>query len=192
MSDKRSIRTVYNGVEFRSKLEADWACLFDSLGVQWEYEKAGHYFGNVFYLPDFWLPRSRQFVEVKGVFEPDDCRKIQALVRHVEQRALTSDECPDIPIVAAIPDGVFWGWVRSPRPVDDWWQFLTKSARPIELLGCSVCGGWWFADTDWSWRCQCCGASAGNAHIAAAVSSPVRDWNDPLPPSAFSSLAHPD
>jgi hypothetical protein len=189
MSEKRSIRTVYNGLEFRSKLEADWARYFDSLGIAWEYEKRGHYFGNVFYLPDFWLPRSRQFVEVKGVFEPDDCRKIQALLSHVQARPLTDDECPDIAIVACEPDGVFRGWVRSATPADGWWQFLTKSARAVELLGCAVCGGWWFADTDWSWRCQCCGVAAGNAHVAAAVASPIRDWGNPLPSS---SLAHPD
>lgn len=30
--------TVYNGVRFRSRLEARWACVFDLLGWRWTYE----------------------------------------------------------------------------------------------------------------------------------------------------------
>ena len=30
--------TKYNGVEFRSRLEAKWACFFDLAGLKWEYE----------------------------------------------------------------------------------------------------------------------------------------------------------
>lgn len=171
---KFSIPTEYEGVLYRSKLEADWRRAFDALGVAVEYERCGHYFGDVFYLPDFWLPASRQYVEVKGVFEPDDVRKIHALLKHVAPRPNTHpDLCPDIAIVACEPEGVFRGWVRSSVPVDDWYTFLTKSARRVELFACAVCRGWWFADPDWSWRCQCCGVYAGNGHIAATLGSPL-------------------
>ncbi len=30
--------TVYNGVQFRSRLEAHWACFFDQAKWKWEYE----------------------------------------------------------------------------------------------------------------------------------------------------------
>ncbi len=30
--------TVYNGVQFRSRLEAQWACFFDLANWKWEYE----------------------------------------------------------------------------------------------------------------------------------------------------------
>ena len=30
--------TFYNGVRFRSRLEAHWACFFDQVGWSWEYE----------------------------------------------------------------------------------------------------------------------------------------------------------
>jgi hypothetical protein len=49
--------TVYAGIEFRSRLEARWACLFDRLGVRWVYEPLD---GNR-YTPDFLL---HEFVEV--------------------------------------------------------------------------------------------------------------------------------
>ncbi len=34
----KAIETIYNGYEFRSRLEARWAVFFDTLGVKWEYE----------------------------------------------------------------------------------------------------------------------------------------------------------
>ena len=30
--------TLYNGVQFRSRLEAQWACFFDQANWKWEYE----------------------------------------------------------------------------------------------------------------------------------------------------------
>lgn len=35
--------TEYNGYLFRSKLEAQWAVVFDSLGIRYEYEPEGCY-----------------------------------------------------------------------------------------------------------------------------------------------------
>ena len=41
----------YNGVQFRSKLEASWAYAFDKFGIQWEYEPRNT--GVGYWLPDF-------------------------------------------------------------------------------------------------------------------------------------------
>ena len=35
---RKALETQYNGVTLRSRLEAKWAALFDSLGWQWDYE----------------------------------------------------------------------------------------------------------------------------------------------------------
>lgn len=178
-SVRRSIPTEYNGTRFRSKLEADYARAFDALGIVWEYEKVGQYFGDQFYLVDFWLPKSRQYVEVKGVFEPDDCRKIQSLLSHVSPRPCASDTCPDIPIVACVPDGKFYGWERRYSRGESFFDFLKKRSIAVDLFACAVCRGWWFGDPDWSWRCQCCGAYAGNGHIAAHLGSPIPQFPNP-------------
>lgn len=170
--DRPSIPTEYNGQLFRSKLEASWAIAFDTLGVRWEYEPRGHYFGRQFYLPDFWLPASRQYLEVKGDFKPDDCKKIMALLAHATARPHTDDECPDIAIIAGEPDGVFRGWERGAYPVT-WFEFLTKRARAIELFQCTRCRGWWFGDPEYAWTCQCCGYGDGNHHLAARLTSPL-------------------
>jgi hypothetical protein len=173
---RRAIPTIYNGTHFRSKLEADWARSFDTLGIEWEYEKVGQYFGNTFYYPDFFLPKSRQYVEVKGVFQPDDCKKVQALLNHAKPRPFTGEWCPDITIVACVPGGVFYGWERTDVPAETWYDFLTKQARRVELFACTECRGWWFAVADESFKCQCCGAYDGNHHLASAVPSPLPDF----------------
>lgn len=58
-----AIPTAYGGVNFRSRLEARWAAMFDLLGWPWEYEPldlAG-------YIPDFILPDSGLLIEVKPI-----------------------------------------------------------------------------------------------------------------------------
>ncbi len=68
----KAIETFYRDHHFRSRLEAKYAVFFDSLGEKWEYEKEGYDLDDGdYYLPDFWLPRMKMFVEVKGQ-EPDE------------------------------------------------------------------------------------------------------------------------
>lgn len=63
----QAIPTIYRGIEFRSRLEADWAATLDSLGMTWIYEPEGYRLqGGSGYSPDFWLPDVRVWIEVKG------------------------------------------------------------------------------------------------------------------------------
>lgn len=62
----KAIQTRYAGRHFRSRLEARYAVLFDALGVKWEYEKEGLITPYGWYLPDFYIPKTRWFIEVKG------------------------------------------------------------------------------------------------------------------------------
>ncbi|WP_405467515.1 hypothetical protein [Streptomyces canus] len=72
----KAIETSYAGHRFRSRLEARWAVFFDKLGISWEYEPQGFAVGPEGkrrpYLPDFWLPREKLWVEVKGSEEQLD------------------------------------------------------------------------------------------------------------------------
>jgi hypothetical protein len=61
----KAIETAYRGYRFRSRLEARWAVFFDALRIRWEYEQQGYEFDGVRYLPDFWLPDQKAFVEIK-------------------------------------------------------------------------------------------------------------------------------
>lgn len=67
MTKIKAIQTKYDGYHFRSRIEARWAVFFNYLGQPYEYEKEGYDLGDgVWYLCDFWLPRDRVWVEIKG------------------------------------------------------------------------------------------------------------------------------
>lgn len=94
----KAIPTRYKGYHFRSRLEARFAVFLDALGEPWEYEPQGFEFpdlspiygndslfsGKVMYLPDFWLPRTEAWVEIKGPKPNDmDIRKLLRLGHEV-------------------------------------------------------------------------------------------------------------
>lgn len=63
----KPIPTFYNGYYFRSRLEARWAVFFDTANIEYQYEVEGYQteYGEK-YLPDFFLPKTQTWVEVKG------------------------------------------------------------------------------------------------------------------------------
>ncbi len=66
----KPIETKYKGFRFRSRLEARWAVFMDALGIEYEYEKEGYDLGEEgWYLPDFWLPDFKAFLEIKPTRE---------------------------------------------------------------------------------------------------------------------------
>ena len=80
----QAIKTIYKGFAFRSRLEARWAVFFDAMGIKWEYEKEGYILEDkTLYLPDFWLPESKVFLEVKpeclSVEENKKCAQLAKL-----------------------------------------------------------------------------------------------------------------
>ena len=66
----RSIETFYNGITYRSKLEACWAAFFDLLHIRHDYELDAFELKCGNYTPDFWLPdvdkKLGMWVEIKG------------------------------------------------------------------------------------------------------------------------------
>lgn len=65
-----SAQTIYDGFCFRSRLEARWAVFFNTLKIPYEYEKERYVINGRSYLPDFYLPQQKVWVEIKGE-EPD-------------------------------------------------------------------------------------------------------------------------
>lgn len=71
----KAIETKYKGYRFRSRTEARWAILFDSLGIKWKYESEGYDLGNgIYYLPDFKINviypsfQTILWIEIKGEY----------------------------------------------------------------------------------------------------------------------------
>lgn len=68
----KPIETEYNGYRFRSRLEARWAVFFDTCGIPYEYEPEGFVLTDgTYYLPDFYLPWYRCYVEIKPNVETE-------------------------------------------------------------------------------------------------------------------------
>jgi len=61
----KAIKTEYNGCIYRSRLEARWAVFFDSLNINFEYEKEGFEIDGERYLPDFWINTWNCWIEIK-------------------------------------------------------------------------------------------------------------------------------
>lgn len=62
----KAIETKYNGYKFRSRLEARWAVFFDLAGIPYRYEPEGFKLNDgTCYLPDFYLPWFKCYVEIK-------------------------------------------------------------------------------------------------------------------------------
>lgn len=67
MTGIKAIETVYRGIRYRSRIEARWAVAYTKLDVPFEYEKEGFDLGSAgYYLPDFWMPQQKCWIEIKG------------------------------------------------------------------------------------------------------------------------------
>jgi hypothetical protein len=75
--DLKPIQTTWNGYRFRSRTEARWAILLDALGLKFEYEKEGYALpSGECYLPDFFIPNRKVFIEVKADIGHDSMSKV--------------------------------------------------------------------------------------------------------------------
>lgn len=61
------IETRYGGRLYRSRTEARWAVALTVAEIAFEYEHEGFDLPCGRYLPDFWLPETKMWLEVKGV-----------------------------------------------------------------------------------------------------------------------------
>lgn len=63
---------IYSDFRFASTLEARWACFLDLMGVAWQYEVGAYDIGGRVYIPDFWLPELKIWLEIKGTIYSDE------------------------------------------------------------------------------------------------------------------------
>jgi hypothetical protein len=131
-----SIPTVYQGVHFRSRLEARWAAFFDLLGWRWHYEPLD----LDGWIPDFLIepfpgdfhPKSSEcirkkslLVEVKPILERDDAitEKIErALGTSADKAVLYDDLNFDALLVGLFPRTICGTVMRIGWLMSDAWQ----------------------------------------------------------------------
>lgn len=141
------IETRYAGYRFRSRLEARWAVFFDALKIKYEYEPEGFKLSDgTCYLPDFWLPESKAFFEVKGALSEKDAHKIEQLMADSNR-----------PVIIGYPNFEF-------EACDYWWgDTLSRAGKTESLLNrCRSCGKIGFMGIAGSYECPCCGAYDGD------------------------------
>ena len=129
----KPIETFYNGYRFRSRLEARWAVFFDTLGIRYQYEPEGFVLSDgTYYLPDFYLPDFKFWVEVKGVMDEESKRKIDLFADSLNWKKSRLWILRDIPNTS----GCFW---KDDLPEDAFWVFA-KDAADGPYLPC-ICPG---------------------------------------------------
>lgn len=148
----KAIETLYKGYKFRSRLEARWAVFFDALGVEWEYEPEGYILSTgEHYLPDFWLPDTGVWVEVKGMLptgESHHCdtewvardngpissplfRKLRDFGDDIEQAVLLGVGLPHY------GDAFLYCWDDNDSSAGDgWWRVSIMDSRLYERALC--------------------------------------------------------
>lgn len=67
----KALETEFDGYMFRSLHEARWAVFYKYLHQAYRYEHQGYDLGGEWYLPDFWFPKLKIWVEIKAEFPTD-------------------------------------------------------------------------------------------------------------------------
>lgn len=125
----KAIETSYGGYSYRSRLEARWGVFLDRLGVRFDYESEGFDLTDVpqnfmplvgaenRYLPDFWLPIQRSWMEVKPIM-PTSVERERAVRLAVASKS-------DVVIVSGTP------WAIAEK----WWARMTDGYPDPEFSG---------------------------------------------------------
>jgi hypothetical protein len=85
----KPIETYYHGHRFRSRIEARWAVFYDALGIEFQYEPEGFALPSGWYLPDFFIPHIKSWIEIKREM-PEDAEdlhmQLEELASATQQR----------------------------------------------------------------------------------------------------------
>lgn len=91
---------------FRSSYEANIARYFNYVGIKWEFEKHRVFLDSIqrFYVPDFYLPETNTFVEVKGLYREDALEKLVAFISENNEKDDYNVEIIDVNDYAQLYD----------------------------------------------------------------------------------------
>ena len=154
MGSQMAIPTVYEGVRFRSRLEARWAAFFDSIGWPWEYERRE--LKN--YIPDFAcdLENGELLVEVKPATHACEMREARAKIERsgwIGEALIVGYETR-FRLVSLFGEATQTPWGTA----FEWSEG--------ELFHCMNCGRVSVFASAGSWHCRRCGVSWGKDHVS--------------------------
>ena len=158
----KAIETEYNGYRFRSRAEARWAIAFEHLGIEYMYEPEGYQLSDgTKYLPDFYLPESKTYFEVKGVMTGKDMHKITQLQKDL-----------GVNIAIGYPDLTFQA---SDNWAENYYQ-INECKEESWLMKCRECGKYFFTGDLGTWMCQCCGYYDGDNTAEWVCAGDHKSW----------------
>lgn len=138
---------AYAGVQFRSTLEADWACTLDHYGIAWDYEPEKVTLGSGSrYWPDFRLPDLKTWIEVKGPAVPRTEKAVEYAEEMLSQGWI-----------------VLMGFTPARRSLSPylWERYLQwndAAGYDSRFAMCQECSAWQWLRPQLSLRCRRCGA----------------------------------
>lgn len=110
----KALETEYKGFRFRSRLEARWAVFMDAMGVRYEYEPEAYDLDGLFYLPDFWLPQMKAYLEIKPECPTEEeAAKAARLAKHTGADVFILRGAPEVPDFCCYGDGPYQAEVFS-------------------------------------------------------------------------------
>lgn len=139
------IPTLYNGVEYKSKIESQIALFLDGVEIKHQYEPQSFLLASGrHFCPDFFCPEIKLWVEVKTRPNPYVLDDLRDLVQTTQQEALlfTAEE----QIIVPSPDSNYIEGVAS-------------------LMYCGKCDSVSIQAKESSWFCRKCGAGTGDKEV---------------------------
>lgn len=132
MTEWRAIPTIFNGVTFRSRLEAEWAQFCYAVGWEYLYEPQSYLLdGGTHFWPDFYLPKFSLVVETRGYSNEVGDAQIQSFRELLATKnPISSDNKPVKLFMVIGPEESVYA------------SHCNGSVGDVVLLWCGVCGAW--------------------------------------------------
>lgn len=137
----KSIPTTYDGIQFRSRLEAKYAAFFDLCGWKWSYEPEG--FDG--WIPDFSLGEVPTLVEVKPFTTADEWREcVQKIIKSgCRERVVLLGADPTLFAWDGSAPVFGWEWDGRYEGFQEIWEINFGRTEANGKLGlCSMIGKW--------------------------------------------------
>ncbi len=150
-----AIATEFKGVKYKSRIEADMAWALDRLGHQFKYEPKSFLLpSGIHYMPDFWVPDIKLWVEVRGYNTQKGESQIQEFGKMIME-GVFEDQSDYLVIkkeaVMFAEDAERFGYNEW---MTDVWVSLCYNCHKYSFIGLSGC-----------YQCRACGIWSGKEYL---------------------------
>lgn len=154
------IKTIYKGIEFKSKLESKFALFLDALNIKWKYEPRAFFLhdeeGKCFkYIPDFYCYEIHTWIEVKGNIKEHN-KKISK--NFIKNNFTTGS------LILISNELVYWFGQTNYYPE-------IEQDSNIYIGRCNHCNKYYFCSVLGDWSCKYCGIHDGDHNILYSLQS---------------------